>query len=173
MVNDLAVLSCELVLDLLIQILAGAVILRLSCAVYNLFAGASGNHNGVTAARLPRHPLKSGADRGLYQGSGTISGVPMPDFDKAVGIVFLATLINAPGTFTIFKLLRVAGQASLANYNYFLPTACIALPMGILVLAGINTCILPTRFGKGLLVSLLSHLFAAILASVIALIVLA
>jgi len=44
--------------------------------------------------------------------------------------------------------------------------------MGLLVLVGINTCLLPNRFGKGLLVSLLSHFLAAILASVIVLIVL-
>lgn len=173
MVDNAAVLLCEFAVFFFVKILIAAAVLQLSCALYNLFSGASGKRVGTTSASLPRDSLQPAAQRGLYYRSGTFSGVPRADLDVAVRIVFFATLINVPGTFIIFKLLTLAGQVSLANDNYVLPTACLALPMGIFVLAGLITCLLPTSFGKGLLVSLLSHLLAAILATVIVLIVLA
>jgi hypothetical protein len=91
MVNDWAALSGELVLAILIEILVGAVILQLSCALYNLFAGAWRNHNGATAAWLPRYALKSGADRALYHRSGTFRGVPRPDGDRHEEVVLPPT----------------------------------------------------------------------------------
>lgn len=171
MVNNSAILFCELVLVLFLGALAGAVILRLSCVLFNLFAGVSGKQIATTAAWLSRHARKTEADWALYDRVTTFKGVPRPGYDRAVLIVFFATLINVPGTFVAFRLLRLAGQVNGALYSDFLPIACIALPMGILVLAGLNTAMLPTSLRKGLWISLLCHLLAAILVSVLVLIV--
>lgn len=172
MVNSSAVVFCELVLAFFLGTLIGAVVLQLSCTVYNLFASVAGKRAGGPTAWPPGHALTSDSDWALYERIATLPRVPRPGFDRAVRIILLATLVNVPGTFIVFQLLRVAGQATGYALQGFWPVACVSLFLGILVLAGINTAMLPTTFGKGLLISLFSHFLAAILAAVIVLIVL-
>jgi hypothetical protein len=173
MVNNMAILYCEIVLALLIGTLIGAVILQLSCVLCNLFAGFMDRRTVPPATGDPKQSLESNAERAHSNRRARFAGVPRPDFDRAVRIVLVATLVNAPGTFVVFQLFRLAGQLSGYDFRSSLLIACVSLPMGILVLAGINVAMLPTGIGKGLLVSLLGHLLAAIFAGVIVLIVLA
>jgi hypothetical protein len=175
MVNHLTVLFCGLVIAIFIGALVGAVVVQLSCALYNLLVGARGRLVGPAAARELEHAPKSDEDWARYERQVMLPGVPRPGFDRAVLIVLIATLVNAPGTFIIFRLLRLAGLAtgySVRGAMLSPVPPAIALPMGILVLAGINAAMLPTTFRKGLLVSLLSHLLALPLAIVIVWIVL-
>jgi hypothetical protein len=67
----------------------------------------------------------------LAGGKGSPSSVPEPEFGKAMAITFLTALVNAvPG--------------------FALPS----LPVSLLVMAGMNSALLPTTFARGLLVAL-------------------
>ncbi|MGH7222887.1 MAG: hypothetical protein ACRELF_06650, partial [Gemmataceae bacterium] len=172
MVNNSVTLFCELMFVLFIGTMIGAVVLQLACALYNLCASIPRKQTGVPAAWPPGRALKSDAHWALYDRVATQPGVSRPGFDRAVLIVLVATLVNAPGAFFILQLLLLTEQVAWYDYRKSLPDAWCVLPMGILVLAAINTRMLPARFSKGLLISLLSHVLAAILAAVIVLIVL-
>jgi hypothetical protein len=67
----------------------------------------------------------------LAGGKGSPSSVPEPLLDKALGITFVTALVQA-----------VAGSELLA------------LPVSFLVLAAMSSALLPTTFGRGLLVAL-------------------
>jgi hypothetical protein len=67
----------------------------------------------------------------LAGGKGSPSSVPEPLLGKAMGITFVTALVNAVAGFEL-----------------------LSLPVSLLVMAGMNSALLPTTFGRGLLVAL-------------------
>lgn len=173
MVNDLAVRFCIVVVGVFLATLFGSFVLKFSCALFNFIAGVSGAPSSPMATRTP---VIASLDKSNSELRGDeevgnemvviLPGVPMPTFEWAMRILFFATLVNTSGSFIIFRFVRLVGLASgggaLADLSIFL----ISSPCGILVLGGICAAMLPTNFGKGLLVSLLFHLLVVVFAAV-------
>ncbi len=173
MVNSFAVLFCEVIIGVLIGTLIGAFILKISCAVYNFLAGVSHKPPGLPAVvaqsgDAPDTPNPAvGTDEAWaeYDRIAMSPGVPIPRFEWAMRIVFFAALVNTTGSFIVLRVVRLAWQASVRRPIGNLPIFLVASPLGMLVLGGICAAMLPTSFRKGLLVSLLYHLFVALLAA--------
>lgn len=176
MVNDLAVQFCEVLVGFFLATLLGSFILKFSCAIYNLIAGVSGAPSSPMATRTPviatldqsNAELEGDGEEVGNEMVGILPGVPIPTFEWAMRILFFATLVNTSGSFIIFRFVRLVGltpgRGPLADLSIFL----ISSPCGILVLGGICAAMLPTSFGKGLLVSLLFHLLVVVFAAVFA-----
>lgn len=111
MVNGSAVFLCELLVGVFIGTLIGAVILKASCALYNMLVGASGTPAGGMAAE-PDSALAANDDWANYQRITSSAGVPKPRIEWAMGIVFFAALVNAGASFIILRIFRTAGQAA-------------------------------------------------------------
>ena len=79
------------------------------------------------------------------QAPGAISE---PSFGTAMLIVFVATLLNGLISLSLGGVVSAAG----ANPQF---GQLIGLPVSLLVLAGMTSAMLPTTFGKGLLVAVL------------------
>jgi hypothetical protein len=179
MVNEFAVLFCELIVGILLATLSGAFILKVSCALYNLLAGVSrkSTANPATGEReitvLGKPITISGPEdrweeyEEEHERIDTSPGVPIPRFEWAMRILFFATLINTTGSFIVLRVARLVWQATVRGHIGTLPIFLVASPLGMLVLGGICAAMLPTRFGKGMLVSLLFHLLVAVLAAII------
>ena len=127
---------CALVFMVAIGTVVGAIILRAACSLYNKIVGGS---------RAP-------------------GAVPNPGFGKAMGIVFVATLVN-------FGLSFVIGFVGALGAVHPAVTQLISLPVGYLVLAGMTTAMLPTDFPKALLIALLYVVIAICIVVAIALVV--
>lgn len=175
MVNSLAVLFCELLIAIFLATLIGAFILKVACALYNLLAGAAGKPP-IDTLENPIPVLGPDGDQADFEHAVESPGVPIPRFEWAMRIIFFATLVNTTGSFIVLRVVRLAGQAFMRRTFESLPIFLVASPLGMLVLGGICAAMLPTSFGKGLLVSLLFHfltiLIAAILAAVVVLVAL-
>jgi hypothetical protein len=117
--------------------LIGAVLLPATCALYNKIA----------------------------RGRQGPTSVPEPSMGKAMGITFVATLSNAVLAFFILLVMAaVAGAAGARQRNAALMAQLIPLPVSLLVMAGVLSGMLPTTFGRALLVTLL-YLVVAVLMS--------
>lgn len=176
MVNDLAAQFCLVIVGILIAVLIGSFILKWSCVLFDFFAGVKGQPVGPTAPVIkPPAELtsKEGGDdeESADEIVAALPGVRIPTFEWAMRMIFFATLVNTSGSFIIFQFVRLvgvtAGRGVLTNLSIFL----ISSPCGILVLAGICAAMLPTHFGKGLLVSLLFHFLVVLLAAAVAAVV--
>lgn len=140
----LGVLMCSLVIGLLIGTVIGAVFLRAAIALFNKIAGAS----------------------------GPPTGVPEPAFTKAMGITFVTSLVSSAVNL-IFGLATGAGAAAAgpqAGKGVDMMAQLVSVPIGLIVMAGMLTALLPTSFGKAILVTLLYLLIAAIVVGVIVLV---
>lgn len=100
----------------------------------------------------------------LAGGPNAPGAVPEPSFGKAMGIAFVTALVNA---MVGFVLGLVGGAAAL----HPLVVQAISFPVALLVMAGMAAAMLPTTFGKGLLVALLTLVVWVIVAVVIAIVV--
>ena len=83
----------------------------------------------------------------LAGGKGSPSSVPKPLFGKAMGITFVTALVNLVAGFEL-----------------------LSLPVSLLVMAGMNSALLPTTFARGFLVALcylLVGLFVVVVLAVI------
>src|SRR5690348_14743218 len=120
MVNSLAVLFCEVIIGVLVATLIGAFILKISCALYNILAGVSHKPPGLPAVTEPtRDPIDTpnpapGSEEAWaeYDRIAASPGVPIPRFEWAMRIVFLAALVNTTGSFIVIRVVRLAWQAS-------------------------------------------------------------
>ncbi len=176
MVNALAVLFCELIVAILLGTLIGAFILKVACALFNLLAGASRKPADRAASGEPGmaplgKPISISGPEDRWEEleePDTSPGVPIPRFEWAMRILFFATLINTTGSFIVLRLARLVWQPSLRGSLGTLSIFLIASPLGMLVLAGICAAMLPTSFGKGLLISLLFHLLSILIAAALA-----
>lgn len=178
MINDPSLLFCEVLAGFCIAIPIGAFVLQTSCSLYDLLTGVSGTAAGEPNTDIiirPEPDLAPPPDSAEYERIVTSPGVPRPSFERAVLIFFFAALVNTAGSFILFRIVRLVGQASVNSSFWPLTIVFISSPLGVLVLGGICNAMLPTSFGKGLLVSVLFHLlsilFAALLAAVAVLIV--
>ncbi len=98
------------------------------------------------------------------------AGVPQPTFIQAFTIVLVATILNlvvsVAVNFAILKWGSARLPASERLVRIFTPTpvfAWIMLPIAVLLHGGIIAALLPTSFGKGLLVALLCCAISAVL----------
>jgi hypothetical protein len=124
-------LLCALAVMLVIGTVIGAIILRAACALYNKLVG----------------------------GPKTPTSVPEPDFGRAMGIIFVAWLVNLAAGFMLSMVF--AGGVGADRVQTMMAQA-ISIPIGFLVLAGMIAGMLPTTFGRALLVALLYLLIAVI-----------
>ena len=108
--------------------LIGAVFLPAVCALYNKLAG----------------------------GSGSPTSVPEPSMSKAMGIMFVASLVNAVLAFFIGLVITAWGSAAgVRQLNVTTTVYLLSLPICLLVMAGMLAGMLPTTFGRAFLVTLL------------------
>jgi hypothetical protein len=88
-------------------------------------------------------------------GKGSPDSVPEPLLGKAMGIAFVTTLVNAVAGLVIGLLLGAGGAAAGASERgTTLMSQLLSLPVSLLVMAGLNSALLPTTFARGLLVAL-------------------
>jgi hypothetical protein len=134
-------LLCGLVIALLVGTLIGAVFLRAAIALFNKMAGAS----------------------------GPPAGVPEPPFGRAMGITFVTSLVNWVVGFVIGLATGAGAQAAgpdgAKGVNLLAQAASV--PAGLLVMALMLTALLPTSFGKAVLVTLLYLVIVALVVGVI------
>ncbi|HEY7424512.1 MAG TPA: hypothetical protein VH682_09810 [Gemmataceae bacterium] len=139
----------------MIGFLIGAVILQAACVLYNKLAGVEGAWHDLAAD-----------DAGPTDSKTTdwAGGVPKLSLGYALSIVCITAIVNAVVGFLIGRGLRGARPAVGGGLWSVSPLAfLIALPANLLVMGAM----LPTRFGKGLLVALLYLLLWLVLVLVL------
>jgi hypothetical protein len=172
--GDLELLLRDSIYSVSIATLVGPFILQASCALYNLLAGVWGkpaNRTGTVAPETniigpPNSDLAPANDGADHARAGALPGVPTPRIERAIFIMFLTTLVETAGWFIILRLSRLMGQVAGHGAYESLRPLLVSFPLGILVLAGLNAVLLPTSFGKGLLVALL-FLFLFLLVAIL------
>jgi hypothetical protein len=118
---------CVMVFALPLGTVIGAVFLRAACALYNKQAG----------------------------GKGLPDSVPEPLLGKAMGITFVTTLVNGIAGFVIGLLVGAGGAAAgSGERGPAVMAQLLSLPVSLLVMAGMNSALLPTTFSRGLSVAL-------------------
>ena len=130
---------CGLLIVLVLGTLIGALVLRAACWLYNKIAG----------------------------GPNVAAAVPEPDFGKAVAIVFVSMLVNVMVSMALTFAFG-GGFVARNDPSSQLIQSAISMPISLLVMAGMVTAILPTTFGKGILIALLYLLVAIAIGIVIA-----
>jgi len=123
----LGVMACALVIGVVIGTLVGAVLLRAGIALYNRFAG----------------------------GREAPGAVPEPAFGKAMGIMFVTFLVNGVVNFVMGLMLgagAVAAGSRMGGVN--IVAQLVSIPVSLLVMATMLMAMLPTTFGRGILVTL-------------------
>jgi len=121
-----------------------------------LFPAAMGTAFGAVCllAAIALHNKMAG-------GAGAPSSVAAPGFIKALGITFVTALINAAVG------IGVALAATATPAVHVLPAGCfgllaqvVALPLSLLIMAVMLTAMLPTSFGRALVITLLYLMIA-------------
>lgn len=102
----------------------------------------------------------------LADGTGSPSSVPELSLGKAMGISFATTLVNAVARFAIGLLVGAGGAAR----GPVVIAQLLSLPVGLLVMAGLNSALLPTTFARGLSIALCYVLVALFVFGVLAVI---
>jgi hypothetical protein len=181
-VNPTAIVFFQLVLVFLLGMLIEALILQAACALFNLLAGASGpsptrpirraaqdesdlartpqsqsitTEPGAAKPDLEQGILVSEPDHVEDESLPAYRGVPKPGLDRAMRIVFVAALVNVGASFIILRVLRLMGLAGGIVAPGSVPLNLVSSPLYFLVLSGLNAVMLPTSFGKGLLIGLI------------------
>ena len=182
MLNYSALTFIELVVVFILVVLVQGAILQVSCALFNLLAGASGTTlpqpvgreaavesgrdltptaESITTSPGADHPnfeqaIRTPEDAGGDDERIVMSpGVPRLGLERAMRIIFVVALVNIGTSFIVFRVLRLAGLAAGASALRTLPLYLLSAPLHILVLSCMSALMLPTRFGKGVLVALI------------------
>lgn len=130
-------------------IFIGAIILQAASVLYNKLAGLEADDADQT-------------DSTTTDGAG---GAPKLSYASALGVVCITVIVNAVAGFLISRGLRGGRSAVGSGLWAVSPLAfLIALPANLVVMGAM----LPTRFGKGLLVALLYLLIWLVLVSIVA-----
>ena len=178
MVHGSAVFLFELLVVVLIGTMIGAFILKTSCALYNLLAGTFAKSPSLSRPRasdsVPETRITSQpgtaptlADDWAYrQKVETPLSVPKPSFEWAMCIVFVVALVNALVYFLALRIFRLAGMAAGLGALRSWPIDLILCPLSFFIHSGISAAMLPTSFGKGMLISLI-YLFLGALVAVV------
>jgi hypothetical protein len=99
----------------------------------------------------------------LVGGVGSPRAVPVVAQEKAMGVLLVTAFLNTLVTLLIGLVKGVGVKAAAASVVSDDPTALlVALPTGLLILAGTLTAALPTRFSRALLVVLVDLLIAVV-----------
>ncbi len=134
-------LLCGLVGILLVGSLVGAVILRAACSLYNKMAHRE-------------------------------NGVPEPGFGKALGITVVTLIVNMGAGFVVGLIVGGwAAAAGMGQQGAQLLSSVISFPIGILTMAGMSTVMLPTSFGRALLVTLIQYAIMIAIGLVVGLVI--
>lgn len=135
----------------MIGFVIGAIILQAACVLYNKLAGVEGAWRDLTADDTGHTDSKT---------TDWAGGVPKLSLGYAMSIVCITAIVNAVVGFLIGRGFRGARAAVDAGLFSVSPLALLmALPANLLLMGAM----LPTRFGKGLLVALLYLLMWLIL----------
>jgi hypothetical protein len=179
MVYGSAIFLCEWLVIVLVATMIGAFILKVSCALCNLLVGAGANsYSPPTPSVSPSIPQTgiTTEPRALLvlEDAETPcprieipSWVPKPSFEWAMCIVFAAALVNLVAYFLLDRVLRLAGMATGLNALRSLPMQLIFCPLSFLLHSGMYTAMLPTSFGKGLLIFLIYLMLNALVVAVL------
>lgn len=142
----------------MIGVFIGAIILQAACVLYNRFVGVEVSWHGLEPDGVGQTDSKT---------TDWADGVPKLSLGHAMSVVCIALIANTVFGFVIGRGLRGALPPVGNGLWAVSPLAfLIALPANLLVMGAM----LPTRFGKGLLVVLLYLLIwvALVLAIVVA-----
>ncbi len=132
---------CAVVGVLVLGTLVGAVILRAACSLYNKMASQENR-------------------------------VPEPGFGKALGITLVTMIVNVVVGFMVGLITGGgAAAAGVGAQGAQVISALISLPVGFFVMAGMLTAMLPTSFGRALLVTLVQYAISIAIAIAIGLVV--
>jgi hypothetical protein len=127
---------CALVVGLLVGIVLGAAILRAACSLYNKLIG----------------------------GRDMPGAVAEPPFGKAAGIVVVIGLVNLVVGLGLGLAIGIGGAAMGANPQALqVITQLLSLPIGFLVAAGMLAAMLPTTFGRAVVVTLLQYVIVLVI----------
>lgn len=127
----------------MIAFLLGAIILQAACVLYNKLAGVEKSWSGLKADDAGQTDSKTTSWAG---------GVSLLGFGEALSVVCITMILNAVLGFLIGRALRGVRAAAGSRLGEVSPLAfLLALPPSLLVMGAM----LPTWFGKGLLVALL------------------
>ncbi|MGH7174128.1 MAG: hypothetical protein ACRELG_27995 [Gemmataceae bacterium] len=127
----------------MIGFLIGAIILQVACGLYNKLVGVKRSWDGLAA---------DGAGQMDSKATHWAGGVPKISLGYAMSIVCITAIVNVVLGFLIGRSLRGVGATVGGGLWAVSPLAfLIALPANLSVMAAM----LPTRFGKALLVALL------------------
>ena len=107
----------------------------------------------------------------LVGGPSTPTSVPEPSFGQAMGIIFVAWLVNLAVGFVLGMIFAGGAAAVGADRTQLMIAQVISIPIGFFVLAGMVTVMLPTTFGRAVLVSLLYLLVAVVVGLIIGIVV--
>ncbi len=122
------------------------------------------------------HPSIEDIRKPEYESFVSPSGVPEPTFGQAFAIVLVAYLINLVISVAInFALAGAAGGPAMVQGprlgggipSTSLLSSLILLPISVLVQGGIISAMLPTSFGKGLLVALICVAIGIVIALIL------
>jgi len=107
----------------------------------------------------------------MYNGMAGGEGVPEPPMGRAMGIMFVTALVNGAAGFVLGMVVGGAAAAGGAQGQGAAVTAQLAsLPVGFLVMAGMLSAMLPTTFGRAILVTLCHFIIGLLIAAVLGLI---
>lgn len=128
---------------LVIGTLVAAIMLRAAVSLYNKMAG----------------------------GANSPSAVPEPPMGKAMGVAIVTTFVNFVVASIVHLVIGWAAAAESARDGGVNVTAqLVSLSIGVLVMAGLLSALLPTTFGRGIVVTLFYFLIALVTGGIIVMI---
>jgi hypothetical protein len=159
-----------------VVLLSAMLLLRLSCWTYNRVNGLAPPGLGRSDSR--DYTLVSSADMRFYnppraltrydRAKTAVGGVPLPGLLQSLGIALAFTLTSLA---LFCLLLLVFGAASSATGSTpgmsLLLAELVAVPLNLLLLAGLVSLLLPTTFSRAMLVALVFFLMVLTLAALL------
>jgi hypothetical protein len=132
----------------LIWTLFEGVILKISCILYNLLAAALSMPSEPLSPPTPESETKTTTN-------SKSPHVPLPSIEWAMCIVFASVLVGILAGFIVSRILRLAGLATGFNVFRSIPIDFGSFLLGVLIRSVMNAAMLPTSFGKGLMIALI------------------
>lgn len=103
---------------------------------------------------------------------GSTGAVPEPPFNRAVVIVLITTIVNMIGSFVAGVAAGAgAAAADAGESSAKIAAQLISLPIGFFIASGIYSAMLPTSFGKAMLVTVCQYIIIILIAIVMVVVV--